>query len=117
MVRVLRPDGFALLQGPKRLAAECGSIDPPHAADGDGLKREVWNVSSLARAAVTAGFSRARVIEGLNRDVWLLLLMPFAQTRDIADLMIGEEFSRVLMDFDATDDVAACPGRRGPRTQ
>ena len=121
-LRVLKPDGFALVSCPDLAAiarqlldggaegiayqSPAGPIRPidmlyGHSESiGAGHTAMAHNTGftapRLGRVALASGFAEVRVIEGDNFDLWALLLGPRASVEKIAPLIVGREIAELV---------------------
>jgi len=121
-LRVLKPDGFALVTCPDLAAIARQLLDggaegiayqspagPIRAIDmlyghsesiAAGEKAMAHNTGftapRLGRVALASGFAEVRVIEGANFDLWALLLAPRASLEKIASLITGPEIVKLV---------------------
>jgi SAM-dependent methyltransferase len=121
-LRVLKPDGFALVTCPDLAAiarqlldggaegiayqSPAGPIRPIDMLYGHSESISAGHVAMahntgftaprLGRIALASGFAEVRVIEGANFDLWALLLGPQASLEKIAPLITGPEIAELV---------------------
>jgi SAM-dependent methyltransferase len=121
-LRVLKPDGFALVSCPDLAAiarqlldggaegiayqSPAGPIRPIDMLYGHSESIGAGHIAMahntgftaprLGRVALASGFAEVRVIEGANFDLWALLLGPRASLEKIAPLIVGPEIAELV---------------------
>ena len=121
-LRVLKPDGFALVTCPDLAAiarqlldggaegvayqSPAGPIRPIDMLYGHSESIGAGQIAMahntgftgprLGRVALASGFAEVRVIEGANFDLWALLLGPLASLEKIAPLIAGPEIMELV---------------------
>jgi SAM-dependent methyltransferase len=134
-LRVLKPNGFALVTCPDLAAiashlldhgaesiayqSPAGPIRPidmlfghsQSIADGrlSMAHKTGFTAQRLARTALAAGFGEVRVIEGQSFDIWAALLAPGASVAEVARNFEGTDLVGL---FGAEHKTAASPGAR-----
>jgi SAM-dependent methyltransferase len=137
-LRVLKPDGFALVTCPDLAAiarqlldggdegiayqSPAGPIRPIDMLFGHSQSIAAGHVAMahntgftaarLGRVALASGFAEVRLIEGANFDLWALLLGPLASLEKIAPLITGPEIAGLVAATGRSTSEAGAAERR-----